>query len=249
MESRGLLLEGMMSVADYTIPSLQKALTKTSKDASVNYAMTVVDLANCAGFKTYLFSNQGHIDKKNTPITALSESKDSMGKRFIVLHFRGSHSSVCERIYDHFSRPLTGDAGKEDAYCYETTMRQTDYFPRQLDSVMKKAGESYSILYFADHGVSHNMIRGKLVMSHANPANHHRDVPLYRVSSDDKKLVRVRARRYLSNLTEGVSAWLGVTTEQLPMPRSLFRDGDDSDEYGVLFELQRRRNDSEKVVR
>lgn len=64
MESRGLLLEGMMSVADYTIPSLQKALTKTSKDASVNYAMTVVDLANCAGFKTYLFSNQGYIDKK-----------------------------------------------------------------------------------------------------------------------------------------------------------------------------------------
>ena len=34
-----------------------------------------------------------------------------------------------------------------------------------------------------------------------------------------------------------------------PMPRSLFRDGDDSDEYGVLFELQRRRNDPEKVVR
>lgn len=64
MESRGLLLEGMISVADYTIPSLQKALTKTSKDASVNYAMTVVDLANCARFKTYLFSNQGHIDKK-----------------------------------------------------------------------------------------------------------------------------------------------------------------------------------------
>lgn len=165
---------------------------------------------------------------------ALAESKDSMGKRFIVLHLRGS---------------LTGDAGKEDAYCYETTMRQTDYFLRQLDSVMKKAGESYSILYFADHGVSHNMIRGKLVINHANPANHHRDVPLYRVSSDDKKLVRVRARRYLSNFTEGVSAWLGVTTEQLPMPRSLFRDGDDSDEYGVLFELQRRRNDPEKVVR
>ena len=52
-------------------------------------------------------------------------------------------------------------------------------------------------------------------MNHANPANHHRDVPLYRVSSDDKKLVRVRVRRYLSNLTEDVSAWLGVTTEQL----------------------------------
>ena len=64
MESKGPLLEGMISVADYTIPSLQKALTKTSKDASVNYAMTVVDLANCAGFKTYWFSNQGYIDKK-----------------------------------------------------------------------------------------------------------------------------------------------------------------------------------------
>lgn len=146
---------------------------------------------------------------------ALAESKNSMGKRFIVLHLRGSHSSVCERIHALFSRPLTGDAGKEDVYCYETTMRQTDYLLRQLDSVMKKAGETYSILYFADHGASRNMNRGKLVMNHANPANHHRDVPLYRVSSDDKKLVRVRVRRYLSNFTEGVSAWLGVTTEQL----------------------------------
>lgn len=121
-------------------------------------------MADHASEKNWI--KQGERSEKNTldlellPLVdkALAESKDSMGKRFIVLHSRGSHSSVCERIYAPFSRPLTGDAGKEDAYCYETTMRQTDYFLRQLDSVMKKAGESYSILYFADHGVSHNMI-------------------------------------------------------------------------------------------
>ena len=53
MESRGRLLEGMTSVADYTIPSLQKALTKTRVGEPVNYAMSVVDLAKVAGFATY----------------------------------------------------------------------------------------------------------------------------------------------------------------------------------------------------
>lgn len=281
MESRGRLLEGMTSVADYTIPSLQKALTKTRVGEPVNHALSTVDLAKVAGFATYWFSNQGHIDKKNTPITALADRADTKfwvkqgaradentsdlellplvtaalektkgeeGNRFFVLHLMGSHASVCERIHVPFAKPVVGDAGREDAYCYETTMRQTDYFLQQLDAVMRSAGESYSILYFADHGVSHNNVRGKLVMNHANPANHHRDVPLYCVSSDDEGLVRVKARRYLSNLTEGVSAWLGVATEQLPQPRELFRNEDDTDEYGVTQELLHRRDDPVMVV-
>lgn len=274
MESRGQLLEGFTAVADYTIQSLQKDLTRTLHDQPVNYALNVVDLAKIAGFDTFWFSNQGHIDNKNTPITALANraetkvwlktgvraeanladtellsllqstlEKPSNKPRFFVLHVMGSHSSVCERIHAPFAIPTTTKIGLEDAYCYEMTMRQTDYFLRKLDSLLKASGETYSILYFSDHGVSHNMIQGKLVMNHANPANHHRDIPLYCVSSDDTDLTRYKARRFASNLTEGVAAWIKVKTEQFPAPRDLFLSDDDQDEYGVMEELRKRRND------
>lgn len=280
MESRGQLLEGFTAVADYTIPSLQKDLTLARHDQSVNYALNVVDLAKLAGFETFWFSNQGHIDKKNTPITALANRAETKvwlktgarteensadlellslvqmtirkpwsKPRFFVLHLMGSHSSVCERIHAPFAVPVAPNAGLGDAYCYETTMRQTDYFLRELDSLLKASGETYSILYFADHGVSHNQIQGRLVMNHANPANHHRDVPLYCVSSDVMELTRYKARRFASNLTEGVAAWLRVKTEQLPAPRDLFLSDDDADEYGVMEELRNRRNDPPLDVR
>ena len=86
-------------------------------------------------------------------------------------------------------------------------------------------------------------------MNHAYPANHHRDIPLYRVSSDDVQLNRITARRFANNLTEGVSAWLGVTTEQLPKPRDLFRTESDPDDYGILPMLAKRRNDPPIDVR
>ena len=243
MENRGRLLEGFTTVADYTIPSLQKALTMTVSGESVNYAKSLIDAANLAGFATAWYSNQGHIDKKNTPITALANraqthrwvksgvratentsdrellslleedlSKDDGKPHLIVLHLMGSHSSVCDRIHEPFARPAVG-SDIEDAYCYETTMRQTDYFLKSAVDVLKNAGETYSLLYFADHGVSHNRVAGRLVMNHANPADHHRDVPLFQVSSDDEMLVRYKARRFSSNLTEGALAWLGIVTE------------------------------------
>lgn len=279
MESRGHLLDGFTSVADYTIPSIQKALTKTAAGEEVNYRKNLLDLANQAGFATAWFSNQGHIDKKGAPLTAIADKaqvkhwlksgNDAIAndpdldllplvekmlsrpseRRFIVLHVMGSHSSVCERIHAPFKRPVPEDSNLEDAWCYSVTMRQTDYFLQKLDELMRSSGESYSILYFADHGVSHNWANGKLVMNHAKPANHHRDIPLYRVSSDDKRLTRYRVRRFSRNLTEGAAEWLGIATDDMPQPRNLFTAPADEDIEGVLPQLQQRRSDPALIVK
>ena len=279
MESRGRLLESFTSVADYTIPSIQKALTKTEPGEAVDYSRNLLDLAALAGYRTAWFSNQGHIDNKGAPLTAIADKaeekhwiksgngavgndpdldllpyvsemlKRPAQRRFIVLHLMGSHSKVCERIHAPFSRPTPEDPSLEDAYCYSVTMRQTDYFLEKLDALLKKAGDPYSILYFADHGVSHNWVNGSLVMNHANPADHHRDVPLYRVGSDDQTLVRYRVRRFSRNLTEGVAQWLGITTADMPAPRDLFTSPADDDVEGVLSELRARRRDPAIVVK
>ena len=273
MESRGHLLEGFTSVADYTIPSIQKALTKTEPGIAVDYRKNLIDLANLAGYTTAWFSNQGHIDSKGAPLTAIADKarvkhwlksgshavdnesdlnllplvqnllQNPAQRRFIVLHVMGSHSSVCERIHAPFKRPVPENPQLEDAYCYNVTMRQTDFFLEQLAELMDKNKESYSILYFADHGVSHNWVNGKLVMNHAHPADHHRDVPLYRVSSDDHEFVRRRVRRFSSNLTEGAAQWLGIRTKDMPSPRDLFAAPADEDSEGVLSELKKRRHD------
>lgn len=274
MESKGYLLDGMKSVSDYTIPSLNKMLTKTTPRVKVNYEKKLIDLVNMAGFESYWLSNQGHINKKDTPITALAgkalhkhwlkagdnaliNSSDldllplvksalaqSIEKpRFIVLHLMGSHSDVCERIHAPFEVPVSKNSYYQDVYCYNISMKQTDYFLSQLDEMLNKSGESYSILYLPDHGVTHNDSKDRLVMNHGNPANHHRDIPLYKVSSDDTQLHRIIANRYANNVTEGIAHWLGIQTKDLMQPRDLFRDESDIDEEGVENLLRSRRDD------
>ena len=76
MESKGTLIDGAVSADDYTIPSIQKMLTFSkvsnhSKDYA-NLEYNILDAANLAGFETYWFSNQGKINKKDTPITVFA---------------------------------------------------------------------------------------------------------------------------------------------------------------------------------
>lgn len=280
MESKGTLIEGAVSADDYTIPSIQKMLTLSkaanhSKD-NANLEYNVIDAANLAGFETYWFSNQGKINKKDTPITVianrarhkqwLKESMDRSEKvsdsqlipllkkavksddsgnspKLIVLHLMGSHSAVCERLIE---QPLLGAVKNQyfqDPLCYVSSIKQTDGLLEKIDQILTDSGKTYSVVYLSDHGVSHNEIQGKIVMNHASPASKHRSIPLYKFEDGEANLQKIKARKFMSNLTEGILYWLGIDTKQVSNPRDLFSGEDQKDERNELEKLSGRRLD------
>lgn len=282
MESKGIRLEGAYSADDYTIPSLRKMLTlpegKREGRSALEY--NVLDAANLAGFETFWFSNQGKINKKDTPITILAnrahhtywtkENSDRDEKisdssllpllekavsektekpKLIVLHLMGSHSAVCERLIE---QPLIGNVKNDyyrDPLCYVSSIKQTDSFLANVDRILNKSDQSYSVIYLADHGVSHNIIQGRIVMNHASPASAHRIVPLYRFEDGPDQPKKIKATKFLSNLTEGVLSWLGIKVSNLTETRDLFSNENQPDERGELSLISNRRNDPSIDIR
>lgn len=286
MESKGTLIDGAVSADDYTIPSIQKMLTFSkvsnhSKDYA-NLEYNILDAANLAGFETYWFSNQGKINKKDTPITVfanralhakwLKESLDRSERvsdselipllkkavlenvpdnrsKFIVLHLMGSHSAVCERLIE---QPLLGAVKNQyfqDPLCYVSSIKQTDSLLEKIDQTLRSSGKTYSVVYLSDHGVSHNEIQGKIVMNHASPASEHRSIPLYKFEDGETKLQKIKARKFMSNLTEGILYWLGISTKEVSHPRDLFSEEDQKDERNELEKLSGRRLDPSIDIR
>lgn len=229
----------------------------TGKD--VDYTLNVIDLAREAGYSTAWFSNQGVLSKHDTPITAIASGADrkvwlKLGRngnenfydtallpliekeiarkddrpKLIVAHLVGSHPLICDRLPDK-SGLVTTDPKYIDIACYAETIRESDKWLKSAREMLEKSGESFSLLYFSDHGLSTNTIKGAVTLKHGPSLGNHRNVPLYMTSSEDKGIERIRGRRYGRNLTEGVMAWLGITTEQIPHPRALFRSESDTD--------------------
>lgn len=280
MESKGTLIDGAVSADDYTIPSIQKMLNLSRNSEQLkgktNLEYNVLDAANMAGFETYWFSNQGKINKKDTPITvianralhakwlketldrservsdsglipllkkAVEEETPDNRTKFIVLHLMGSHSAVCERLIE---QPLLGAVKNQyfqDPLCYVSSIKQTDNLLERIDQTLKDSGKTYSVVYLSDHGVSHNEIQGKIVMNHASPASEHRSIPLYRFEDSEATLQKIKARKFMSNLTEGILYWLGIGTKQVSHPRDLFSEEDQKDERNELEKLSGRRLD------
>ncbi|MCG5030773.1 hypothetical protein MAF45_04850 [Mesosutterella sp. OilRF-GAM-744-9] len=57
---------------------------------------------------------------------------------------------------------------------------------------------------------------------HSPVSRQHRDIPLFLTSSDAKEHRTVRGLRYGSSFLEGFMEWTGVSTREIPRPRSLF---------------------------
>lgn len=283
MESKGIIIDGAFSADDYTVPSIQKMFTLPTEDKSKDpLELNILDAANLSGFETFWLSNQGKINKKDTPITviatrakhslwtkehvdrdekipdssllpllrdAVSASDPSNKPKLIILHLMGSHASVCERLHN---QPLLGevkDSYYRDPLCYVSSIKQTDSFLSEVNRILKDSGKSFSVIYLADHGVSHNVIKGKIVMNHAQPASAHRQIPLYQFDENEAPAKKIQATKFLSNMTEGVLHWLGIKTKQLPHPQDLFSPSSQDDVRNEIRSISTRRKDDAIDIR
>lgn len=174
------LINNTYACASYTVAALERALTSTNfyNDISFNQSVSIIDIAQKAGYKTYWFSNQGTIGVSDTPITLVAETSnvkkwlcnetdidkvlydeelmryfdlvDPNENNFIVFHLMGSHIDYQNRYPRHFSK--WGNDGTDKLAEYKNSILYTDYVLKQIYNMAKDKFNMSAMVYFSDHG-------------------------------------------------------------------------------------------------
>lgn len=164
-----------ISPAPVTILSVPASLVKVDMGERIPltaYSDNVITLANSLSMDTYWFSNQGRsVGKHDGLISAIAlhagktkwnddiifddsqvkEMSDVIkkpGKKFIILHFYGSHEPACKRYPQELSRYLSHDIHDN---CYFNSLAYTDKLLGNIFSLL--ADTRSSVIYFSDHGL------------------------------------------------------------------------------------------------
>jgi heptose-I-phosphate ethanolaminephosphotransferase len=167
------------SCAMQTVPSLSRALTEKNLYNDMNFgdACTIVDIAHKAGYRVSWYSNQGHIDSNDTPVTLIAETADvakwtkqEIGKPYydesllefldevnpnvnnlVVLHLKGSHFNYQNRYTPEYAavHDLTNGDNVQN---YRNSIHYTDHILHSAYHYAKYKLHLAAMVYFSDHG-------------------------------------------------------------------------------------------------
>lgn len=140
----------------------------------------------------------------------------------------GSHRNFCQRI--------TKDEKKyefinESLSCYVNSILKTDKLIEEIVYLLKAQNESYSLIYFSDHGLSHKNKESKeeIDLDFGEESKQNFEVPFVKLSSDDTSRNLVNVKRSAFNFIYGYAEWLGIKTEELNNGYEFFSNKDDKD--------------------
>ncbi len=181
-EPNVLLFQHAYACQVQTVPALTYALTAKNQYNSLKLkqAVSLIDVARAAGYRTVWLSNQVRYGGWGTPVTVIAEEADQKiwinshqgntldteyydgelinrlqdikrsDKMLIVLHFMGNHISY------HSRYPAEFDKFKEDGKRseYDNSILYNDHVMKQLLDIVGRWPEFKGLLYFSDHGES-----------------------------------------------------------------------------------------------
>jgi Predicted membrane-associated, metal-dependent hydrolase len=263
----GYLFTDYIAASGSTQKSLGLTLNRVV-DGKPLYQDNFVTLANRAGFQTWWFSNQGQIGEYDTAIASIAKRADEAQflkngdfeadkntrddallkmtaqvfatqrtqPQLIVLHLMGSHPQACDRTqgkYDVFVQ-------SKETSCYLYTMTQTDDLLRQLYDQLRNSGDSFSLVYFSDHGLAFKE-RGKEVqyLAHDDKFQQNFQVPFMVLSSDDKAHKIIKARRSANDFLSFFSQWTGIKTKEIVSRYRFISEQKTGPTYITNFHLQK----------
>lgn len=243
--ANGIILEGFTAAAPNTISALTRALMQRENNELV-YQNNIISLAKKAGFQTIWISNQGFAgghDSAVSKIASLSDEKvftktydstslnyndielipifkrlfkeKSEKPRLFVLHLMGSHSTFSERLrnsihYNYINRSMSA---------YVQTLEETDELLSEVYQILKDNSQSFSMLYFADHGLMsqdrNNSLFATLTHGSTAPKKSVYRVPFMMFSSDDTENKYIKVEKSAYNFIFGFSNWLGIEEKTL----------------------------------
>lgn len=236
-QTNGVLLDGYISTASSTMLSIPKTLS-LPKQANNN----VISLAKQAGFTTSWLSNQEMLGYATPTISTFAMRSDyfyfaqrgqqqkniilsdarllpelqkvlqqpAPSSRLIVLHLMGSHADFCQRVEDK----ILFHYENKNLSCYVTSIAQTDQLLADIIAILQQQQESYSMMYFADHGLKHIGYGEAKTLTHGDDKYQNFTVPLFKVSSDDTERVMIKTQRSAFNFLQGFAQWTGIQTKE-----------------------------------
>jgi len=178
------------------------------------------------------------------------ENSGPKQKKLIVMHLYGSHPDACDRVSDYH---LISNTDYYYSYinCYISSIQKTDDILRQsyqlLDEAYTKENETFSILYFSDHGLAHVENSKQIQLNNSNVSNYHYDVPLFKVSSDDSERLECSTFKSGLNFTNGLASWMKITTPVLDPNYSLFDCIEDVNDFGLSQKIKMINNDDPAI--
>lgn len=95
-------------------------------------------------------------------------------------------------------------------------MTQTDDLLSKLYAQLRNSGDSFSMVYFSDHGLAFKE-RGKQVqyLAHDDKFQQNFQVPFMVLSSDDKTHRIIKARRSANDFLKFFSQWTGIKAKEI----------------------------------
>ena len=242
-EVNGVLFQNYLAAASSTQQSLGLTLTLVGKDGQPQYQNNIVTLAKRAGFHTYWFSNQGQLGHYDTAIASIAKRADNVrfmkegnffsqdtqdmdllkftnealgdesdAPKLIVYHLIGSHPKACERTHHKYVTFVNN----EEISCYLYSITQTDNFLASLHKQLQSSGQSFSMIYFSDHGLSFKE-RGSRseYLSHNDQFQQNYQVPLLITSSGDTHQRDIKAVRSANDFMSLFSQWSGIRSAEV----------------------------------
>ncbi|AMO48666.1 Phosphoethanolamine transferase for glucans (OPG), alkaline phosphatase superfamily [Kosakonia oryzendophytica] len=263
----GNLFMDYISASGSTQKSLGLTLNRVV-NGEPQYQDNFVTLANRAGFQTWWFSNQGQIGEYDTAIASIAKRADEVQflkngdfeanknardedllkmtaqvfstarkqPQLIVLHLMGSHPQACDRTGGKYNEFVQS----KETSCYLYSITQTDDLLGKLYSQLVNTGDSFSMVYFSDHGLAFKE-RGKEVqyLAHDDHFQQNFQVPFMVLSSDDKTHRVIKARRSANDFLSFFSQWTGISTEQIKNSYRFISEQKASPAYITNFKLQK----------
>lgn len=242
--AKGVLFKNYLSAASSTQQSLGLTLTLVGKDRQPQYQNNIVTLAKRAGFRTYWFSNQGQLGRYDTAIASIAKRADNVhflkngnffsqdtqdtdllkftsdalndnaepAPKLIVYHMIGSHPKACERTRNQYATFVDN----KEISCYLHSITQTDSFLASLHQQLQNSGQSFSMVYFSDHGLSFKE-RGSPseYLSHNDQFQQNYQVPMFITSSGDNHRREIKAERSANDFMSFFAEWSGIRSQEV----------------------------------
>ena len=177
-----LLFQQAYSCQVLTVPALTYALTAKNQYNSLQLeqAVSLIDVAKAAGYRTVWLSNQVRYGAWGTPVTVIADEADQKiwinshqgntldteyydgelirrlqdvkpsDKMLIVIHLMGSHISYHSRYPAEFDK-FKADGKRSE---YDNSILYNDHVMQQLLEQVNRWPEFQGLVYFSDHGES-----------------------------------------------------------------------------------------------
>ena len=174
-----IMFDNAYSCHTHTVPVLTYALTAKNQynDLKLSESISLLEVAEVAGFETVWVSNQVRYSAWDTPITVIADEanqqfwyNDNVGektstnnydiklidsvkrmklsdKMLIVFHLMGNHGSYRER----YPREFKKFGGRKTLDEYDNSILYNDYVVKNLFDKVKTLPNFKGFIYFADH--------------------------------------------------------------------------------------------------